>query len=55
MSSNVAFGNGQMFLAMTLAALNLLAFAQHTVLELLELSLSRRLPPQPFGEGPRPK
>ena len=31
------FGHGQKFLAMTLAALNLLAFAWHTVLELLEL------------------
>src|SRR3984957_20178646 len=30
------FGHGQKFLAMTLAALNLLAFAWHTVLELLE-------------------
>ena len=30
------FGHGQRFLAMTLAALNLLAFAWHTVLELLE-------------------
>jgi hypothetical protein len=30
------FGHGQQFLAMTLAALNLLAFAWHTVLELLE-------------------
>ena len=30
------FGHGQKFLAMTLAALNLLAFAWHTVLDLLE-------------------
>jgi hypothetical protein len=30
------FGHGQKFLAMTLAALNLLAFAWHTLLELLE-------------------
>ena len=30
------FGHGQKFLAMTLATLNLLAFAWHTVLELLE-------------------
>ena len=30
------FGHGQKFLAMTLAALNLLAFAWHTMLELLE-------------------
>ena len=30
------FGHGQKFLAMTLAALNLLAFAWHTVLELLD-------------------
>ena len=30
------FGHGQKFLAMTLTALNLLAFAWHTVLELLE-------------------
>src|SRR5271169_6193622 len=30
------FGHGQRFLAMTLAALNLLAFAWHTMLELLE-------------------
>ncbi len=30
------FGHGQNFLAMTLATLNLLAFAWHTVLELLE-------------------
>ena len=30
------FGHGQKFLAMTLAALNLLAFSWHTVLELLE-------------------
>ena len=30
------FGHGETFLAMTLAALNLLAFAWHTVLELLE-------------------
>jgi hypothetical protein len=30
------FGHGQRFLAMTLAAFNLLAFAWHTVLELLE-------------------
>jgi hypothetical protein len=30
------FGHGQKFLAMTLAALNLLAFAWHTVVELLE-------------------
>jgi hypothetical protein len=30
------FGHGQKFLAMTQAALNLLAFAWHTVLELLE-------------------
>ena len=30
------FGHGQRFLAMTLAALNLLAFAWHTVLDLLE-------------------
>jgi hypothetical protein len=30
------FGHGERFLAMTLAALNLLAFAWHTVLELLE-------------------
>jgi hypothetical protein len=30
------FGHGQKFLAMTLAALNLLAFAWHTALELLE-------------------
>ena len=30
------FGHGQKFLAMTLAALNLLAFAWHTVLELIE-------------------
>jgi hypothetical protein len=30
------FRHGQKFLAMTLAALNLLAFAWHTVLELLE-------------------
>ncbi len=30
------FGHGQKFLAMTLAAFNLLAFAWHTVLELLE-------------------
>jgi len=30
------FGHGQNFLAMTLAALNLLAFAWHTLLELLE-------------------
>jgi hypothetical protein len=32
------FGHGQKFLAMTLAALNLLAFAWHTVLDLLEPS-----------------
>jgi hypothetical protein len=31
-----SFGHGQKFLAMTLAALNLLAFAWHTVLDLLE-------------------
>jgi hypothetical protein len=30
------FGHGQKFLALTLAALNLLAFAWHTLLELLE-------------------
>ena len=30
------FGHGQKFLSMTLAALNLLAFASHTVLEVLE-------------------
>ena len=30
------FGRGQRLLAMTLAALDLLAFAWHTVLELLE-------------------
>jgi hypothetical protein len=30
------FGHGQRFLAMMLASLNLLAFAWHTVLELLE-------------------
>ena len=30
------FGHGQRFLAMMLAALNLLAFAWHTVLDLLE-------------------
>ncbi len=30
------FGHGQKFLAMTLATLNLLAFAWHAVLELLE-------------------
>jgi hypothetical protein len=30
------FGHGQKFLAMTLAALNLHAFAWHTVLDLLE-------------------
>ena len=30
------FGHGQEFLAMTLAALNLLAFAWHTVLDLME-------------------
>src|ERR1700729_2615880 len=30
------FGHGRKFLAMTLAALNLLAFAWHTALELLE-------------------
>ena len=36
------FGHGQRFLAMTLAALNLLAFAWHTVLELLEPLLAGR-------------
>src|SRR5271167_4682156 len=36
------FGHGQKFLAMTLAALNLLAFAWHTVLDLLEPSLAGR-------------
>ena len=30
------FGHGESYLAMTLAALNLLAFAWHTVLDLLE-------------------
>ncbi len=30
------FGHGKTFLAMTLAALNLLAFAWHTVLDMLE-------------------
>ncbi|MFZ0208641.1 MAG: hypothetical protein WAL59_21475 [Roseiarcus sp.] len=38
MSSEHNFGHGQKFLAMTLAALNLLAFAWHTVLDLLEPS-----------------
>jgi hypothetical protein len=31
------FGHGQRFLAMMLASLNLLAFAWHTILKLLEL------------------
>jgi hypothetical protein len=41
------FGPGQKFLAMTLAALNLLAFAWHTVLDLLEPPGTPRAKPPP--------
>lgn len=37
MNWNTNFGHGKKFLAMTLATLNLLAFAWHSVLDLLEL------------------
>ena len=36
------FGHGETFLAMTLAALNLLAFAWHSALDLLEAALASR-------------
>jgi hypothetical protein len=48
------FGHGQKFLAMTLAALNLLAFAWHTFLDLLEPSWRPRAKPPPNEQASSP-